>query len=137
MISFGNETPCDECGADLTGRQRKYCGSACKMRAVRRAQREAQPAEKTCRLCGATFRPLRGKATYCDYLNDASPECSELQNALRQQRTATEDARWDATCAREGCDNNAGWDGTGRPRRFCSEAHKKAHYRAVKRAQGA
>lgn len=60
-----------------------------------------------------------------------------MQNELAELRNQAEDDRWDAQCAREGCEENTGWDGAGRPRRFCSARCKTAHYRAAKRAQAA
>lgn len=137
MISFGYETPCDECGKDLTGRQRKYCGAACKMRAYRR-EKCSQPAEKVCRLCGANFRPRRGKQTVCDFVDEASPECCALQHELeqqREQRIRDVDAHNDALCLH--CGEWVEWDGKGRPRKFCCPAHRTAYHRAAKRAQQA
>ncbi|MFE4577333.1 hypothetical protein [Streptomyces chartreusis] len=135
MIGFGNSPTCEECDEWLTGRQTRFCSARCKMRARRRTG--PKPAEKVCRLCGATFRPLRGKQTYCDFANDADESCAELQNALAQEVIAKESQRWDAECAREGCDDSTGWDGVGRPRRFCSDRCRVAHYRAEKRQAGA
>lgn len=134
MFVIGNAPDCDECGEYLTGRQTRYCSPRCKMRARRRS---AQAAEQICRLCGATFRPLRGKQTYCDFENDADESCATMQNELAALQSQAEERRWDAQCARAGCDNNAGWDGIGRPRRFCSDRCRVAHYRAERRQRGA
>lgn len=113
----------------------RYCSARCKMRARRRTG--PKPAERHCRLCGATFRPLRGKQSYCDFTNDADQTCAELQNELAREMTRKENQRWDAECAREGCDSSTGWEGAGRPRRFCSDRCRVAHYRAERRAQTA
>lgn len=126
---------CDEW---LTGRQTRFCSARCRTAAYRAEGRAADPMPtKVCRLCGADFTPLRGKQTYCDFEGQASAACCEMQSALFTQRLDGQSARWDATCAREGCDDNAGWDGVGRPRRFCSPRCKTAHYRAEKRRKGA
>lgn len=140
---------CPECGNWLpdtsdSGRRaradRVYCSDRCRVRANRRAAYVA-PAEKTCEACGATFRPLRGKQKVCDLIEQASKECAEAQTVraqeCAQQALDTEDARWETECARNGCGNNAGWDGRGRPRKFCSDRCKTAHYRAVKRQKAA
>lgn len=133
MLGFGDSPACEECGEWLTGRQTRFCSARCKMRAHRRDSRPA-PAERVCRLCGATFRPLRGKQTYCDWTNDADASCAELQNELARTALDKENQRWDSECARDGCEESTGWTGVGRPRRFCSDRCRVAHYRAEKRA---
>ncbi|MEU7303736.1 hypothetical protein [Streptomyces sp. NPDC007206] len=133
MLGFGNTTTCEECGDWLTGRQRRFCSDKCKMRAFRR-EKDSKPPEKVCRLCGATFRPLRGKQTYCDFQNDASESCARMQDELARRRLDAQIARDDRKC--EHCGNWAGNEGNvGRPRRFCSNRCKTAHYRAEKRSK--
>lgn len=135
MLGFNDSPGCEECGDWLTGRQTRFCSARCKMRAHRR--NGPKPAERTCRLCGATFRPLRGKQTFCDIQNDADESCAVMQDALLTELQDKEGQRWDAECAREGCEESTGWDGVGRTRRFCSDAHKTAHYRSEKRQTAA
>lgn len=117
MIGFGNTRECEECPEWLTGRQTRFCSRACQMRSRRR--NAPPPAEKVCRLCGANFRPRRGKQTYCDYDEGASAECAELQNAEHEAqfdaRNAREDDLW---CAQ--CGEWMEWSGRGRPPKFCA-----------------
>lgn len=133
MLGHRGTPTCDGpgCSEWLTGRQVRFCSAKCKMRA-HRLEKAPRPAEKTCVLCGATFRPLRGKQTYCDFDNDANETCAALQIARLSQARELEDSRWDKDC--EHCGDNAGWDGIGRPRRFCSPRCKTAFYRATKKA---
>ncbi|GHJ27124.1 hypothetical protein TPA0910_15570 [Streptomyces hygroscopicus subsp. sporocinereus] len=132
MIGFSDTQSCEGPGCDewLTGRQARFCSPRCKMRAHRH-EKAPRPAEKVCILCGATFRPLRGKQTYCDFTNDADETCAALQNERLSLARELEDTRWDKDC--EHCGVNAGWDGAGRPRRFCSPRCKTAFYRAAKK----
>jgi len=134
FIGFSDSTECEECGEWLTGRQKRFCSPRCKMQAYRRDKGQ-KPAERVCVLCGATFRPLRGKQTYCDYLNDADETCSAMQNELAARKRELEDVRYDKAC--EHCGEWAGWDGVGRPRRFCSSRCKTAFYRAAKKRNSA
>jgi hypothetical protein len=97
------------------------------MRAYRR-EHATPPAEKLCALCGATFRPLRGRQTFCDFQNDANETCAAMQSERDAQRLALDSERSDKMC--DHCGEWAGWDGVGRPRRFCSARCKTAHYRA-------
>lgn len=131
MIGSSDTPSCEECNEWLTGRQSRFCSAKCKMRS-RRRERGTPPAEKVCVLCGATFRPLRGKQAFCDYMDQADDSCSEMQNARDTHRLMLDEQRWEALCAR--CKESAGWDGVGRPRKFCSDRCKTAHYRATKRA---
>ncbi|MEV6684888.1 hypothetical protein AB0N28_06055 [Streptomyces sp. NPDC051130] len=131
MIGTADTQSCEECGKWLTGRQTRFCSPKCKMRA-RRRDSGASPAEKVCTLCGASFRPLRGKQVFCDYTDQADASCSEMQNARDAQRLALDEERWEALCAH--CEESTGWDGVGRPRKFCSDRCKQAFYRAAKRA---
>lgn len=129
MIGFYDSPVCHAPGCEewLTGRQARFCSAKCRMRAHRHA-RATPPAEKVCVLCGATFRPLRGKQTFCDFENDADDTCVTLQNERVAQRFTLDSERHAKTCAH--CGEWAGWDGIGRPRRFCSNRCKTAHYRA-------
>lgn len=131
-LGSANTPKCEECDEWLTGRQTRFCSNKCKMRAHRRAK-GSRPAEKVCRLCGATFRPLRGKQTYCDFQNDASETCAQMQNDMAKRRLDEQDDREDRMC--EHCGEWAGDEGgRGRPRRFCSPRCKTAHYRTEKRS---
>ena len=134
---------CIECGDWLPdtsprGRRsradRQYCSDACRKRAYRREHRQ-EPAEKVCILCGAAFRPLRGKQTYCDYIDQASPSCAQLQYEMEQRARELENERYDRMCAH--CGEFTGWDGLGRPRRFCSPRCKTAFYRQQRRSANA
>jgi hypothetical protein len=135
-IECGNWLPDTSAQGRRVRADRLYCSANCRVNARRRAN-YVPPAEKVCRLCGDTFRPLRGKQTYCD-IDQASKECRELQEQHKenqaQQALDAEDARWEAVCAREGCEDSTGWTGSGRPRRFCSDRCKTANYRTVKRS---
>lgn len=125
---------CVECGGWLPEKSRAdrvYCSDTCRKRAYRR-DCASKPAEKVCVLCGATFRPLRGKQTFCDFEDQASGSCAELQNLQRQRASELEDERYDKLC--DHCGEFTGWDGVGRPRRFCSARCKTAFYRAAKKA---
>jgi hypothetical protein len=129
MMGFSDSRTCDADGCNewLTGRQSRYCSSRCKMRAYRR-EHATPPAVKVCVLCGATFRPLRGKQTYCDFQNNADETCAAMQDERETQRLALDSERSDKMC--DHCGEWAGWDGVGRPRRFCGNRCKTAHYRA-------
>lgn len=133
MIGNDDTSTCEgpHCDTWLTGRQSRFCSAACKMR-VRRRENGTLPAEKDCVLCGAPFRPLRGKQVFCDYTGQADASCSEMQNIRAGLKRDLEDDRSDKMC--EHCGEWARWDGVGRPRRFCAPRCKTAHYRAAKRA---
>jgi len=133
MIIFGDqETECVICYRPLSGRQEQYCSARCKMRAHRK--KSQQHTEKACVLCGAMFRPTRGNQTYCDFYY-ADETCAALQNELAARKLELDDARWEKTC--EHCGEHAGWNGRGRPRRFCSNRCKTAFYRAAKQRKTA
>lgn len=134
MIGYSDSPTCQapRCEEWLTGRQTRFCSAKCRMRAYR-AEVTDKPAERSCVLCGATFHPLRGKQTYCDYEEQADGSCSAMQNELRDRARALDDERWDKECAH--CGENTGWDGIGRPRRFCSSRCKTAFYRASKKVK--
>jgi endogenous inhibitor of DNA gyrase (YacG/DUF329 family) len=127
MMGFSDSRTCDECSEWLTGRQTRYCSSRCKMRAHRR-EHTTPPAERVCVLCGATFRPLRGKQAYCDFESDADDTCAALQSNREVERLALDSERCDKTC--DHCGDWAGWEGVGRPRRFCGGRCKTAFHRA-------
>ncbi|MFJ4845139.1 hypothetical protein [Streptomyces sp. NPDC088733] len=102
------------------------------MRAYRR-EKAQQPAERVCVLCGATFRPRRGKQTFCDFEADATQSCALLQTERAVLADRRDGERWDKAC--EHCGQDAGWEGSGRPRRFCGSRCKTAFYRAAKRKE--
>jgi hypothetical protein len=131
---------CDVCGEWLTGRQTRFCSDRCRHHHYR-ATHPADIPLVACGLCGTEFRPIRGKQRVCAVPEQADATCRELQaerDRIACERAAElDEERWEAACAREGCEESTGWDGVGRPRRFCSNAHKTAHYRAEKRQTAA
>lgn len=137
MIGFPGTRSCQAPGCDewLTGKQRAFCSNACRQAAYRadRATTPATPAERTCRLCGATFPVRRGNQTYCDLERDPDRNgCEALQAKMLRDRAEASEKHWDAECAH--CGENTGWDGVGRPRRFCSPRCRTAFYRAQRRS---
>jgi hypothetical protein len=135
---------CEECGDSLPARSSNghrtrsdalYCSPRCRVKAHRHAnpRNASTVAEKPCAVCGALFRPTRGNQTMCDS-NQSCVQMRSQRMLLLYEVEQAESARWDAICAREGCDNNAGWMGSGRPRKFCSDRCKTAHYRAQRKA---
>jgi endogenous inhibitor of DNA gyrase (YacG/DUF329 family) len=129
-MECGNWLPETSARARRSRADRLYCSDACRKRAYRR-EHGPKPPEKVCTLCGATFRPLRGKQAYCDYEDQADGSCAQLQNELRQRARELENERFDKLC--DHCGEFTGWDGVGRPRRFCSARCKTAFYRAAKK----
>lgn len=122
---------CERAGCDtrLSGRQVRFCSPACRAADYRASQRE--PERRTCALCGDPFAVRYRNQSVCDYNSrQASDECMELQDDREDDREAEQYAREHITCERDGCDVPIYRPGRGRPRRFCSEAHKKAHQRA-------
>lgn len=131
MLGFHDSPVCEECPEWLTGRQSRYCSPRCRQRAYRRARASTTPA-RLCVLCGAEFRPVRGKQTYCDYESSAGPSCAAMQEERQERVRELDNARWDAACAH--CGRNVDWEGVGRPRRYCSPRCRTAFYRAVREA---
>jgi hypothetical protein len=86
------------------------------------AERRTRAHGKDCDHCGDVFDPRNGYQRFC------SPECAERAKA------DAEESRWEAVCELDGCENSAGWDGTGRARRYCSDAHRKKAWRQRKPA---
>jgi endogenous inhibitor of DNA gyrase (YacG/DUF329 family) len=113
---------------DSARSHRKYCGPACRQADYRRSRATLI----TCELCGREFLPLRGRQKVCDYSDQAVTSCRSLQDELAQRRSEAEDAHWDAMCAH--CGDSTGWNGVGRPRRFCAPRCRTAFYRAEKRS---
>lgn len=127
---------CEVCGEWLEGRQTRFCSARCRQRHYRATHPVDIPLS-TCALCGTEFRPVRGKQRVCAVPEQADATCRELQQErdriAREHADELDEQRWEATCAREGCDESTGWEGVGRPRRFCSDRCRVAHYRAEKR----
>jgi hypothetical protein len=97
-----------------------------------------EPTYRVCRVCGDPFAVRYRNQSVCDYNSrQASEDCIELQDELVEAQEERQEERESATCEREGCETPIYHAGRGRPRRFCSEAHKKAHARALKRTNGA
>ncbi|MFI7357336.1 hypothetical protein ACIBTP_25795 [Streptomyces avidinii] len=126
MLTFS--VSCEVCGGALSGRQTVVCSNACRqarkrMRKLTDAEREAMLWGQDCAHleCTKVFEPRTPSQRYCS------------ENCAAAHRAEAEDARWDAMCELDGCGNNAGWDGRGAPRRFCSNAHKQKAYRQRKR----
>lgn len=123
---------CEVCGAALSGRQTAVCSNACRqarkrMRKLTNAEHEALLWGRDCAYpkCREAFDPRTLTQRYCD------------ENCAAAHKQDIEDARWEAVCELDGCDINAGWDGAGRPRQYCSPAHKQKAYRLRKAAEGA
>ncbi|WP_157995663.1 hypothetical protein [Thermomonospora amylolytica] len=120
---------CANCGEWLDGRQTQWCSERCRTESNRReARRKAGP--RYCELCG---NPLHysNPGKRCRMGEDTVPGelCYEQQHAPYAARRAAEDARWDAVCI---CGINAGWDGVGRPRKYCSTKCRVRAHRARK-----
>jgi predicted nucleic acid-binding Zn ribbon protein len=116
---------CVVCDGPLTGRQEILCSPRCRKARQRAAQLTRDEfwerlAGRDCARCGDAFEPRNSRQRFC------SPGCA-----------LNEDARWDAVCELEGCEENTGWDGVGAPRRFCCNAHKQKAYRLRKAAESA
>lgn len=113
---------CDVCDTPLTGRQKRYCSDRCRQ-AHRRAtsltaaEKRAKSMGKDCERCGDVFDPRNGRQRHCS------------ANCAAQARDAGYEAREDAVCQLDECGDNAGWSGTGRARRYCTDAHRKKAYR--------
>jgi predicted nucleic acid-binding Zn ribbon protein len=119
---------CVVCDGPLSGRQEILCSARCRKARQRAAKLTREEfweklTGRDCARCGDAFDPKNPQQRFC------SPVCAD--NAKRSD----EAARWDAVCELDGCENNAGWDGAGRPRRYCSPAHKQQAYRLRKRAE--
>jgi len=130
MLTFS--LSCEACGGPLSGRQTAVCSNACRqarkrMRQLTEEQREALLWGRDCAYpgCQDVFDPRTPAQKYCD------------DNCKAAHRREIEDARWEAICELEGCENNTGWDGVGRARRYCCDAHKVKAYRLRKAAESA
>ncbi|WP_231156510.1 hypothetical protein [Streptomyces sp. CNZ748] len=129
MLDFA--LSCEACGGPLTNRQTAVCSNACRqrrkrMRKLTDEQRLALLWGRDCAYPGCkegVFDPRTPTQKYCD------------ENCKAAHKSAIEEERWEAVCELEGCENNAGWDGVGRARRFCSNAHKQKAYRLRKKAE--
>ncbi|MET9835585.1 DUF2116 family Zn-ribbon domain-containing protein [Streptomyces sp. NPDC006385] len=124
------ESHCVVCGTALSGRQERYCASKCRQRQFRMSQLTsdqlwAKRAGKDCEECGEPFDPKNTRQRFC------SPNC-----AVRAEDEKIK-AREEAECQLDGCENNAGWDGVGRARKYCSAAHRTKAYRLRKAAERA
>lgn len=80
-------------------------------------------------------RPCDACGDASDYANGHGAWCEA--HTARARHEDAEAARWDAMCALEGCENSAGWDGMGRARKYCSNAHSQKAYRLRKAAAAA
>lgn len=128
MLTFS--LSCEVCGGALSGRQTAVCSNACRqarkrMRKLTGAEHEALLWGRDCVHCGDAFDPHSLSQRYCD------------ENCAAAHKQEIEDARWEAVCSLDGCEANAGWDGAGRPRQYCSPGHKQKAYRLRKAAESA
>ncbi|GGW18657.1 hypothetical protein GCM10018980_58430 [Streptomyces capoamus] len=118
---------CEVCDTVLTGRQQVVCSNACRQ-ARKRARKltsdeyQAKLLGRDCEHCGDAYEPK----------NDRQRFCSE--NCAYRAKAEAEETRWESVCELDGCENNAGWDGSGRARRYCSNAHRQKAYRQRKHA---
>lgn len=120
---------CNWCDKSLIGPSRKqYCNSACRQAEYRSWKKHRTRGEEKapCVRCGGRNPESR---------NQHGAFCSDCMDDRAAQQMETEESRWDAFCELDGCDNSAGWDGAGRARKFCSNAHKMKAYRLRKKAQ--
>lgn len=118
-----HESNCVICSRSLSGRQERYCSNACRQ-AHKRATKLTNGAvldKRICDFCDRQFYPENARQRFC------CPECSLLS------QDAAVRAREDAVCQLDGCEENAGWDGVGRARKYCSRAHQQKAYRQRKR----
>jgi predicted nucleic acid-binding Zn ribbon protein len=121
------EESCVVCDSPLSGRQEVVCSERC--RKARQRARKLTAAEarerlvgKDCAHCGDAFEPRSSRQRFCS------------ENCAEHAREAGYVEREDAVCQLDGCENNAGWDGAGRARRYCSNAHRQKAYRQRKRS---
>lgn len=124
------ESFCVVCGTSLKGNQERYCSAACRQMQYRLSKLTSDQlwelrTGRDCAECGDAFEPRSPRQRFC------SPIC-----AARKKDAETE-AREDAICELEGCENNTGWDGVGRARRYCCNAHKTKAYRLRKATERA
>ncbi|MFJ5118457.1 hypothetical protein [Kitasatospora sp. NPDC088548] len=121
MLIIG--TACDRCGKALRGRQRAVCSNACRQALKRNAKlTNAERIGRLCDVCGNCADYANGRGAWCEV------------HTARSRYLEAEAARWDVVCALEGCGNNAGWEGEGRARKYCSNAHSQKAYRLRKAA---
>jgi hypothetical protein len=110
---------------------RRYCSDKCRYQAWKEEQ--PRPAEKSCRLCGKPFRPLRGNQSYCDLDEQADEACAKIQDArAKAALEARNDREDDLFCAH--CEEWMEWSGRGRVPRFCAPRCRTAFYRAQRKA---
>lgn len=122
-----HESNCVICSRSLSGRQERYCSNACRQAHKRLSALtdDADMGKRTCDFCDRDFWPETTRQRYC------CADCS----ALAKDEAVKE--REEATCQLEGCEENAGWDGVGRARKYCCPAHRTKAYRLRKAAESA
>jgi hypothetical protein len=117
-VSYEDE--CAHCGAELTGRKRRFCSQRCRT-AASRSMRPMRP----CRLCGDLFLPEGpGQPSTCPY-DDAPPACQDLQDDEEDRQASVRASRALSradTCQGPGCASQLLYGGRGRPPRYCSRA---------------
>lgn len=118
---------CAVCDAPLSRRQEMVCSARCRARKrTATVTREAfwdKLSGRDCAHCGEAFSPKNTRQRFC------SSDCAEAD------KRAEENAHRDTVCELDGCEANAGWDRSGRPRSYCCNAHKQKAYRLRKRAE--
>ncbi len=128
MLTIGHV--CNWCDKSLAGPSHKrYCNSACRQAAYRDSKKpRKREAKSPCVRCGDKHPEFR---------NQHGAYCEECMSTKAEQNSETEEARWDAQCTLTGCESNAGWDGKGRARIYCSNAHRAKAYRLRRTAEQA
>lgn len=128
------ETNCAGCDAPLTGRQRRWCSDACRLRQY------AKPLPlRTCRACGQPFQPVNARQRLCRYGvdNERGDVCFDAQEAQEEHMDDTvnywREVRDSECCQGPTCTAPIPYSGKGRPKRFCSARCRVAANRAAKR----
>jgi hypothetical protein len=129
------ELNCAGCDEPLTGRQRKWCSSACRLRQYSKAK---PLPSRTCRDCGEVFIPRHWNQRRCRYNEDNGPgdACFDLQDeadAHLMNVEAWRDVRSTSTCEAPACEESVPYSGNGRPRYYCSAKCRVRAHRAAKR----
>ncbi|MFJ9728304.1 hypothetical protein ACIRP3_36735 [Streptomyces sp. NPDC101209] len=129
------ETNCGGCDEPLTGRQRKWCSAACRLRQYSKAK----PLQsRTCRDCGQPFIPRHWNQRRCRFGedNERGDACFERQEAAEERAedvNAWRDARDEGECLAPGCSAPVPYAGNGRPKFYCSARCRVRAHRAAKK----
>jgi hypothetical protein len=122
-----HESNCVICSRSLSGRQERYCSNACRQAHKRLSAltSDADMGKRACEFCERDFWPETKNQRFC---------CADCSMRAKDELVKE---REDAVCQLDGCEENAGWDGVGRARRYCCNAHKAKAYRLRKAAERA